>query len=98
MRRLCRRALAYFLPLLALPLYAQKPLSWEEVRERFRVNNPSLMAGATFVEENRANEITAGLRPNPQLNFTADQWKLFSGDPYRPLGAAQTIVQVDAAH
>lgn len=94
MLRPLRRTLVYFLPLLALPAFAQKPLSWEEVRERFRSNNPSLLAGETFVDENRANEVTAGLRPNPQLAFTVDQWKLFSGDPYRPLGAAQSIAQV----
>ncbi len=94
MRGQQRLTLVLLFPLLALPGLAQKALSWDEVRERFRVNNPNLLAGQTFIEENRANEITAGLKPNPQLALTIDQWSLFSGDPYRPFGAAQTIAQI----
>jgi cobalt-zinc-cadmium efflux system outer membrane protein len=94
MRRLSGRTLACLFPLLAISGYAQNALSWDEVRERFRSSNPSLLAGQTFVEENRANETTAGLRPNPQLALTIDQWRLFQGNPYRPFGTAQTIAQV----
>lgn len=89
--RLHGRALALLFPLTAVFGFGQTALTWDEVRERFRKQNPSLMAGDTFVQENRANEITAGLRPNPQLSLTVDQWRLFQGDPYRPFGNSQTI-------
>ncbi len=89
-----RRMLALAVSLVAVPLFAQRPMSWNEVFERFRINNPNLIAGRTQVDETRTGEITAGLRPNPQLNLTVDQWNLFAGDPYRPFSASQTISQV----
>lgn len=55
---------------------AQAPsaLSWTDVRQRFESNNPTLRAAQLTVDEARANEITAGLRPNPQLSATTDQF------------------------
>src|SRR5260370_30154721 len=82
------RCFLFFLP---VPALAQKPMSWDEVRDRFRQNNPQLLAGRTGVEETQANEITAGLKPNPQLSFTIDQWNFFRTDPFRPFGSSQTI-------
>lgn len=72
--------------------HGQAALTWDQVVQRFQVNNPALNAQRTMIEEMRANEITAGLRPNPQLSLTSDQWALFSTNPFRPFGAAQTIV------
>src|SRR5947209_16934149 len=96
MRRPSRRALHFLFPFAAisLPAAAQAPLSWEQVLQRFEQNNPALIAGQTNVEETRANEITAGLKPNPQLSLTSDQWNLFHTDPYRPFAFSQTIVSV----
>lgn len=73
-------------------VFAQLPpqtLTWNEVRERFRLNNPSLLAGALNIEENRANEITAGLRPNPEIGFVADEFRLFNPNPLQPFQNAQ---------
>jgi cobalt-zinc-cadmium efflux system outer membrane protein len=96
MRRRSRRALHILFPLagISIPAAAQGPLSWEQVLQRFQQNNPALLAGQTNVEETRANEITAGLKPNPQISFTSDQWNLFQTNPYRPFAASQTIVEV----
>jgi cobalt-zinc-cadmium efflux system outer membrane protein len=96
MRRRSRRALHILFPLasIALPAAAQAPLSWEQVLQRFQQNNPALIAGQTNVEETRANEITAGLKPNPQLSLTFDQWALFQTNPYQPFANAQSIVEV----
>ena len=80
--------------LLAASARAQKPLSWDEVRDRFRQNNPQLQAGRTGVHETQANEITAGLKPNPQLSFTIDQWNFFRTDPFRPCSGSQTISSI----
>lgn len=74
-------------------LHAQQPLNWTEVKTRFLAANPGYLAGQINVEETRANEITAGLRPNPQISVTTDQYQFFpSGDsPFRPLANAQFI-------
>jgi outer membrane protein, heavy metal efflux system len=52
---------------------AQTPLTWQTVRDRFRATNPLLQAGAIGVDESRATEITAFLRPNPLWSLTWDQ-------------------------
>jgi len=67
MRRPSWRRLALLLPGLALPhiASAQRALTRDEVRERFRTNNASLLAGSLLIDESRAGEVTAGLRPSP---------------------------------
>jgi len=47
-------------------------LDWEQIKTRFLAQNPSVLAGRINIEESKANEITAGLRPNPQFTFTTD--------------------------
>jgi outer membrane protein, heavy metal efflux system len=51
---------------------AQQALSWDEVKARFESTNPALKADADNVDEMRAEEITAYLRPNPQAGLTVD--------------------------
>ena len=53
-------------------LSAQQSLTWDQVKARFEAVNPALKADADNVDEMRAQEITAYLRPNPQLGVTAD--------------------------
>jgi len=53
-------------------LPAQQGLTWEQVKARFEASNPALKADADTVDEMRAEEITAYLRPNPQLSTTVD--------------------------
>ncbi|MGO9125217.1 MAG: TolC family protein [Terriglobales bacterium] len=48
------------------------PMTWEQVRQRFEQNNPTLLAGKLNVDESRAQEITAFLRPNPGFNLAVD--------------------------
>ncbi len=54
--------------------HAQAPqaLTWDEVRTRFIDGNPALKADADNVDEMKAEEITAYLRPNPQFTGTVD--------------------------
>jgi len=72
---------------LAQSLYCQTTLlNWEQIKTRFLAQNPSVLAGQISIEEARANEITAGLRPNPQLNLSQDGLQLTpSSGPWRPL-------------
>jgi outer membrane protein, heavy metal efflux system len=60
---------------------AQKALSWQEVRDRFEAGNPSLRAGQIGIDESKASEITAYLRPNPNLGLALDQIDPFPGGP-----------------
>src|SRR5262250_1327045 len=65
-----------------------QPLTWQNVRDRFEASNPTLLADKLNVDESRAEEITAYLRPNPTLTVTVDGtqiapnngvWRPFSG-------------------
>ena len=67
--------------LTAMPLCAQAPApvsrpgevwNWEQVKQRFETNNTTLMAGKLNIDELKAEEVTAHLRPNPDLNVSAD--------------------------
>jgi cobalt-zinc-cadmium efflux system outer membrane protein len=68
--------------------FAQKALTWQEVRDKFEAANPSLRAGQIGIDESRAQAITAYLRPNPGLTLLTDGtqisryhdvWKPFTG-------------------
>jgi cobalt-zinc-cadmium efflux system outer membrane protein len=56
----------------AQPAPQPSALSWQQVRDRFEKNNPTLEADQSNVEESKAEEITAYLRPNPQLTIATD--------------------------
>src|SRR5580700_3556641 len=56
-------------------------LTWEQVKDRLELNNPTLLAGKLNISELQAQEITAHLRPNPQLTLLADQIDPFPGGP-----------------
>lgn len=67
--------------------WAQRTYSWEEIREEFKRTNPTLQADLVTVDESRAMEITAFLRPNPTLSVLLDQFTIFPtpNTPYRPV-------------
>jgi cobalt-zinc-cadmium efflux system outer membrane protein len=46
--------------------------TWDQVKDRFETNNPTLLAGFLNIDELKAEEITAHLRPNPDFTFSAD--------------------------
>jgi cobalt-zinc-cadmium efflux system outer membrane protein len=51
---------------------AQQALTWDQVKTKFEASNPALKADADNVDEMKAEEITAFLRPNPQVTLLAD--------------------------
>src|SRR6266478_1771786 len=63
---------------------AQRAFTWQEIRDKFETQNPTLRAGEIGIGESRAQEITAYLRPNPDLTATVDQIDPFTTNPYRP--------------
>lgn len=71
-----RLTAAIFLFLTATQVFAQHALTWQEVKAQFEASNPTLKADALNVEETRASETTAFLRPNPQFTFSTDGTQL----------------------
>ncbi|MGA2559008.1 MAG: TolC family protein [Terracidiphilus sp.] len=70
----------------------QQSLTWDQVKAKFEVSNPTLRADQLNVDEMKAEEITAFLRPNPQFTASADgtqiapdngHWSPLSGDQYQ---------------
>ena len=47
-------------------------LSWDDVKAKFEAQNPTLRADAVNVDEMKAQEVTAFLRPNPTFTLGAD--------------------------
>ncbi len=78
--------------ILAAHSWGQTPLTWEQVRTRFETANPTLKANQLNIDESRAAEITAYLRPNPDFSITADGFQITkNGGVWRPLsGVVET--------
>jgi cobalt-zinc-cadmium efflux system outer membrane protein len=85
----CALALAF----LASSARAQQALTWDQVKARFEAVNPTLKADEVNVQEMKAAETTAFLRPNPQFTLSADGtqiarhqgvWRPLSGTQYQP--------------
>jgi len=79
--------------LLPVPSFCQQALTWEQVRDKFEAVNPTLKAAQINIDESRANEVTAYLRPNPDLGVLADGtqlvphqgvWQPLVGTDYSP--------------
>jgi cobalt-zinc-cadmium efflux system outer membrane protein len=73
---------------------APQPLTWEQVQQKFEAANPTLRAGQLNIDESKAQEITAFLRPNPDLSVSLDQINPFSTNPYRPFAYLQPGIGV----
>jgi cobalt-zinc-cadmium efflux system outer membrane protein len=73
---------------------AQKTLTWDQAKRELETSNPNLRAARIGIQESRADEITAFLRPNPDLTVSVDQLSpVSSADyPYRPLTEAEPFV------
>ena len=56
-------------PFCGLRPVRQAALTWDQVKAKFEAANPSLKADQANVEEMKAEEITAFLRPNPQFTM-----------------------------
>jgi cobalt-zinc-cadmium efflux system outer membrane protein len=65
-------------------------LTWDEVKARFEAANPQLKADSLNVDELRAEQITAFLRPNPQLTVSEDGAQIASHNGvWQPLSGVQ---------
>ena len=78
---------------------AQKAMTWQEIRDKFEAANPSLRAGQIGVDESRAQEITAFLRPNPNFTLATDGTQIapYQG-VWRPLAGADLSTTFSYLH
>jgi cobalt-zinc-cadmium efflux system outer membrane protein len=72
---------------------AQQALNWDQIKAKFETVNPVLKSDQANVDEMKAEEITAFLRPNPQLTFSTDGtqitrrngvWQPLTGTQFQP--------------
>jgi len=81
------------------PTPGPTPLTWEQVRQRFEEKNPTLLAGKLGIEESKAQEITAYLRPNPYLTLTVDGTQIAPHNSvWRPLAGTYETPAVSYLH
>jgi cobalt-zinc-cadmium efflux system outer membrane protein len=78
--------------------FGQKTLTWEEAKRELQSDNPTLRAGQIGIGESRAEEITAFLRPNPDLMVSVDQLNPFTGNPYRPFADTLPLISGSYLH
>jgi cobalt-zinc-cadmium efflux system outer membrane protein len=94
-----RRSAVFVLFAWASSALAQQSYTWEQIREKFRMTNPTLIAARESVDESRAAEITAFLRPNPDFSLAVDGTQLtpYQGI-YRPFAGTQFSPSVSYLH
>jgi cobalt-zinc-cadmium efflux system outer membrane protein len=63
------------------PAPAMRAWTWDNVKDRFEQNNPTLLAGKLNIDELKADELTAHFRPNPNLALLSDQIDPFNAGP-----------------
>ena len=69
---------------------AQQALTWDQVKTKFETANPALQADQSNVDELKAEEITAFLRPNPVFTLSADGTQIAPHEGYwRPTSGTQ---------
>jgi cobalt-zinc-cadmium efflux system outer membrane protein len=85
--------------ILTANLWGQAPLTWEQVKARFETANPTLRANKLNIDESRAAEITAYLRPNPDFGLSTDGTQLARYEGiYRPFAGTQFSPSISYLH
>jgi cobalt-zinc-cadmium efflux system outer membrane protein len=85
-------------------LSAQQGLTWEQVKAKFEAANPALRADALGVDEVKAAETTAFLRPNPQVGLSSDGLQIAPhtvpglGTHWVPLTGTQLVPSISYLH
>jgi cobalt-zinc-cadmium efflux system outer membrane protein len=89
---------------LAPAVWAQQGFTWDQVKAKFEAANPALKADALGVDEMKAEEITAYLRPNPQVGLSSDGLQLAPhttaglGTHWLPLTGTQLVPSISYLH
>jgi len=92
-RTACGPAVLGLLLAISCPTSAQQSYTWQQVKDKFESANPTLKADEINVQEMKAEEITAYLRPNPQFTLSTDGtqiapykgvWQPLTGTQFSP--------------
>jgi cobalt-zinc-cadmium efflux system outer membrane protein len=79
-------------------------LTWDQVKAKFEAANPALRADALGVDEMKAAEITAFLRPNPGIGLSSDGLQIAphtlpgQGTHWQPLTGTQLVPSISYLH
>lgn len=78
---------------------AQETYTWQQIKDKFEAANPTLRAGQLNIDESKAQEVTAALRPNPDFGLSADGTQLtpYQGI-YRPFSGTQISPSISYLH
>jgi outer membrane protein, heavy metal efflux system len=98
--RIERRSLHLMVAVGLLPAmgFSQTAFTWDQIKEKFVAVNPTLKAAALSIDESRAAEITAYLRPNPDFTLTADGFQLNPNPVYRPVSGVYESPAISYLH
>ncbi len=84
---------------LAIAALGQTAFTWQDVKQKFAAANPTLKAAQLNIDESRAAEVTAFLRPNPDLSLTVDGFQVTpNGGVWRPLSGVLETPAVSYLH
>ena len=80
-------------------LSGQTAFTWQQIKDKFEAGNPTLKANQLNIDESRAAEITAYLRPNPDFSFSSDGTQLsrYNG-VWRPFAGTQVAPGISYLH
>jgi outer membrane protein, heavy metal efflux system len=73
--------------------------TWQQIKEKFESTNPTLKAAQLSIDESRAAEIQAFVRPNPEFTLSADGTQLTPYEGvYRPFAGTQISPAISYLH
>jgi cobalt-zinc-cadmium efflux system outer membrane protein len=85
--------------LLPAAAYAQTAFTWQQIVQKFEATNPTMRANQLNIDESRAEEITAYLRPNPDFSLSADGFQVHSTNgTYRPFSGTVVVPGISYLH
>jgi cobalt-zinc-cadmium efflux system outer membrane protein len=77
------------------PMPSGQAITLEQALDLAKRNNPTLQANQTLILQNRAQEITANLRPNPVLSWDTQYLPIFSPSLFTDSNYWETQAQYD---
>jgi cobalt-zinc-cadmium efflux system outer membrane protein len=92
-------AATLLLGLLPAAAFGQTALTWQQIKDKFEATNPTLKAAQLNIDESRAAEIQAYVRPNPEFTLSADGTQLTPYEGvYRPFAGTQISPAISYLH
>jgi cobalt-zinc-cadmium efflux system outer membrane protein len=80
-------------------LSGQTAFTWQQIVQKFEATNPTMKANQLNIDESKAAEITAYLRPNPDFSVSADGFQVHSNNGiYRPFSGVVIVPGISYLH